>query len=209
MKVLVLGAAGRSGRQIVEQGIAKGHEITALIRDQAQSRLFPNQVHTVTGDALDGNAVERAVAGQDAVIYALGSKKSGETTFFSDTTQLLLRAMQAQRVRRLVCITGVGAGESKGHGGFVYDRLIFPLFTRKIYEDKDRQEDLIRSSSLDWIIVRPAVFRDGPVKGELQAVTDVRSVTLRRIAPQEVASFVLEQLDNDRFLRKAPFIGHP
>jgi len=187
MKVLVLGAAGVTGRHIVEQGIARGHEITAFVRDAAQSRTFPNQVHAIVGDALDQEAVERGVAGEDAVVYALGSKKTGPTTLFSDSTRLMIQAMEKQKVKRLVCITGVGTAETRGHGGFVYDRIIFPLFTKKVYEDKDRQESLIRSSSLDWIIVRPATFRDGAAQGQLLAFTDLEGVTLRRIARREVA----------------------
>src|SRR4051794_21596268 len=126
--------------------------------------------------------------------------------------------MKKQSVKRLVCITGVGAGETKGHGGFLYDHLIFPLFTKSLlifplftkslYADKDRQEALIRQSFLDWILVRPAVFREGVARGPLRVVTDVQGVTLRRIAPAEVARFVLEQLESDQYLRKMPFLGH-
>jgi putative NADH-flavin reductase len=208
MKILVLGATGGTGRQIVEQGIARGHKITALIRDAARQDAFPDHVHTIAGDALDRDAVDRAVAGQDDVIYALGTKQTGQTTFFSESTQLVLQSMEKHGVRRLVCITGIGAGETRGHGGLVYDRLIFPFFTRKIYEDKDRQEALVRRSSVDWVLVRPAVFREGAAKGELQVVTDVNGVTLTRIARHEVARFVLDQLESNQYLRKAPFIGH-
>ena len=116
--------------------------------------------------------------------------------------------MERSKVKRLVCITGVGAGETKGHGGFLYDRILFPLITKRVYEDKDAQEGLVQKSALDWVLVRPAMFREGTVSGKLMAVTDVRGVTLTRVSRAEVAAFLLDQLTGDRYLRKAVFIGH-
>ena len=116
--------------------------------------------------------------------------------------------MERNRVKRLVCITGVGAGETKGHGGFLYDRILFPLVTKRVYADKEVQETLIQKSPLDWVIVRPAVFREGGPSGKLEAVTDVRGVTLTRVSRVEVAAFVLDQLTDGRYLRRAVFIGH-
>jgi putative NADH-flavin reductase len=170
--------------------------------------LWESRVRIIKADALDKGAVDQAVRGQQASMYAIGVKTIGRTTLFSESTGILIYAMERNRVKRLVCITGVGAGETKGHGGFLYDWILFPLITKPVYQDKEVQEGLIRQSSLDWVIVRPAVFREGTASEKLEAVTDVRGVTLRRIARAEVAAFVLEQLMDDRYLRKAVFIGH-
>jgi putative NADH-flavin reductase len=149
------------------------------------------------------------VAGQDAVIYALGPNGPGRTTLFSDSTRILLGAMKREGVSRLVAITGVGAGDTKGHGGFLYDRILYPLFTRQIYEDKDRQEALIRASATEWTIVRPAVFRERrKSRGALQAAVDLQGVTLRSIPRREVATFVLDEVESGRYLKQSPFIGH-
>jgi len=86
---------------------------------------------------------------------------------------MLLAAMEEERVKRLVCITGVGAGETKGHGGFIYDHLIFPLFTKNRYADKERQEQMIRQSNADWTIVRPAPFSEAKPRRDFQVVTEV------------------------------------
>ena len=205
MRVLVLGGTGRVGRLVVAGALARGHLVTVLARDAAKA---PSGAQVVQGNALDAAAVERAVSGQDAVVYALGSDGPGATTMFSDSTRVLLPAMARHGVRRLVTVTGIGAGETKGHGGFVYDWFIYPLFTRKIYADKDRQEAMIRASALDWIIVRPAPFRGSPA-GPLTVATDVTGVTLSQITPAEVAAFVVDQLESDTYLRQTPFIGHP
>ena len=208
MKVLVLGATGSVGQHILRLGTERGHEITALVRNPEKLKSWESRVRLIKGDALDKDAVEQAVRGQEAAIYAIGVKTIGRTTLFSESTRILIDALERDRVKRLVCITGVGAGETKGHGGFLYDRILFPLFTKRMYEDKDIQETLIQKSSLDWVIVRPAMFREGTASGKFEAVTDVRGVTLTRVSRAEVAAFVLDQLTDGRYLRKAVFIGH-
>ena len=148
--------------------------------------------------------------GCDAVLYVLGYRGRGHVTFFSETTAALMDAMRQSGVRRLIAVTGVGVGETRGHGGLWYDKVIYPLFTRDLYVDKERQEALIRSSGLDWTIVRPAPFsrRSGP--GEMSALTQVGpGDVLRRIRTEDVARFMLDELKASRFVHQAVFIGWP
>jgi putative NADH-flavin reductase len=173
MRVLVLGATGRVGKLIVEQALARGHAVTALLRDPRKVGDLAGRLLAIEGDALDRNAVERSVEGQDAVIYALGAGNVRQTNLFSASTQILVNAMERHRIRRLIAITGVGAGDTKGHGGFLYDRVIYPLFTRKIYEDKDRQEALIRATALDWVLLRPAPFQEKVPREDLRVALNV------------------------------------
>lgn len=208
MKVLVLGATGSVGQHIIRLGIKRGHELTALVRRPRKLKSWEAQVRVVKGNALDEGAIDRAVLGQEAAIYAIGATTFGRTTLFSESTRILIASMERHTVKRLVCITGVGAGDTKGHGGFLYDRIVFPLITKREYEDKDAQEALIRLSALDWIIVRPAMFREGPASRNHEVVTDLRGVTLSRISRAEVGAFVLDQLTDSQYLRKAVFIGH-
>lgn len=207
MRVLVLGGTGSVGRRIVQQGPACGHQLTVLARSPEKMVQPHGGLRIVEGDALRLASVDSAMAAQDAVIYALGAR-ARHTTLFSESTRILIGAMRKHGVRRLVAITGVGAGDTKGHGGFLYDRVIYPLFTKGLYEDKDRQETLIRNSDLDWVLVRPAPLREGKQRGPMQAVVHVGDITLRSISRDEVATFVLKQLESDRYLRQAPFIGH-
>jgi putative NADH-flavin reductase len=208
MRILVLGAAGAVGRLVVEEALKRDHQVTALVRSREKLGDFADRVRVVQANALDAGAVEAAVAGQDAVVYALGAGLVRRTTLYSDTTRVLLAAMTRRAVRRLICVTGVGAGETKGHGGFLYDRIFFPLFTKGIYRDKDKQESLIRESQAQWTIVRPAPFREGRSPGSLRAVTNVDGVTLRRISRLEVAQFLVDELEQNRYVRQSVFIGH-
>jgi putative NADH-flavin reductase len=208
LKFLLLGASGGVGRRILVQGLARGHAIRAQTRDAARLANQPTGIEVVVADPTDAGALRALVAGQEAVIVSLGTAPSRPTSLFSDVTAKLIAAMTDAGVRRLIAITGVGAGETRGHGGFVYDRIVYPLFTRPFYRDKDRQEALIRQSDLDWVIVRPAPFKSTSGAAPLQAITDVRpDTTLRRITRDEVASFVLDQLASDRYLRHPVFIG--
>ena len=208
MKVFVLGATGGTGQLIVRYALAKGHTVVALVRSKARAPDLPG-AELVEGDARDEGALTRALAGCDAVVSSLGTGMSlfREVTLLSTATRALITAMERGGVRRLVCITGMGAGDSRGHGGLLYDRLILPLLLRNVYKDKDRQEALIRASSLDWVIVRPVMLIDDVARGSVRAVTDLAGVKGGSIARADVARFVVDQLTTDTWLRRAPLIS--
>lgn len=207
MKILVLGATGATGRLIVAKAIAEGHNVVALVRSKAKAEELTG-AELIEGDARDAAALTRAIAGCDTVVSSLGTAMSPfrEVTLLSTATRALVGVMERQDIRRLVCITGLGAGDSRGHGGFFFDRLLLPLMLRKVYEDKDRQEDAIRGSTLDWTIVRPMVLNDKPPRGRIKALTDLSGVHGGTIARADVADFVVQQLTADTWLRKSPLI---
>lgn len=208
MRLLVLGASGGVGSCLLEQAAARGHRITAQTRSAA--RLTENAaVSVVVGSPTDEAFLRRHVVAQDAVVLCLGIDTIGKTTLFSDTTRAVVGAMNAAAVRRLVAVTGVGAGDSKGHGGWLYNAVIYPLFTRNRYADKDRQEESIERSDLEWTIVRPAPFAASAGPGPLQVLTEIPDrLQLRSVTRTEVASFILDSLENASFIRQKPFIGH-
>lgn len=207
-KILVLGATGGTGRLIVRQALARGHEVTALVRSPAKAGDL-NGARLVVGDVRDEATLRDALGGQDAVISALGTPASPfrEATLLSTATHALVAAMKAERVSRLVCITGIGAGDSAGHGGFMFDRLVFPLLLRKVYADKNRQEATVRDSGLDWVLVRPAVLNDKPGRGTIRALTDLAGFHGGSISRDDVANFVLDQVRTDTWLHRSPLIA--
>lgn len=207
MKVLVLGATGGTGRHIVREAQASGHAVVALVRSRANAGPLDGAA-LVEGDARDAPALASAMKGCDAVVSALGTGLSPfrRVTVLSTATRALVDTMERERVRRLVCITGVGAGDSRGHGGFLYDRLLLPLLLRTIYDDKDRQEAVIRASGLEWVIVRPVVLTNGPATGRVRALTDLSGVHGGTIPRADVARFVVAQLADDTWVRQAPLV---
>ncbi len=209
MRVLVLGATGATGQLIVRQTRAMGHGVVALVRSTSKAQAAGlDGADIVEGDARDEKDLSRAIAGCDAVISSLGTAMSPfrEVTMLSTATRALVSVMTAQNIERLVCITGLGAGDSRGHGGFFFDRVFLPLMLRKVYEDKNRQEDVIRASGLAWTIIRPTVLNDKPARGRVRALTDLSDVHGGSIARADVAQFVVQQLTTDAWLRKAPLI---
>jgi uncharacterized protein YbjT (DUF2867 family) len=207
MKVLVLGATGGTGRCLVREARANGHAVVALVRSVAKAGDLSG-VQVVEGDARDPRALAAALQGCSGVISALGTPLSPfrEVTLLSTASRSLVDAMVRQNVRRLVCITGLGAGDSRGHGGFFFDSIFLPLLLRNVYADKNRQEDVVRGSGLDWVLVRPVVLTDKPPRGKVEALTDLSQVHGGTIARGDVAAFAVDQLTDDRWLHQAPLI---
>ena len=206
MKVLVLGATGGSGRLIVRDALAKGHSVAALVRSKARALDLPG-ADLIEGDARDEGTLTRALDGCDAVISALGTGMGfRKVDLLAVATRALVTAMTRNGVRRLVCISALGVGDSHGHGGFVFDRLFQPLLLSHAYKDKDGQEAAIRASSLDWVVVRPARLTDDPARGSVRTVTDLAAVKGGEIARADVARFVVEQLTTDTWLRRTPVL---
>jgi putative NADH-flavin reductase len=207
VKVLIIGATGATGQILMREALAQGHEVTALARNPSALAPEDHRLRVLQGNALDVSSVEAAVAGQDAVLSALGTRSARPTTLFSESTHNVISAMNKHGVRRLVCITGVGAGDSKGHVGFLYDRIMLPFVVKNIYEDKTRQEEAIKQSDLDWVIVRPARLTDEPAKGEYNVFLG-GSYTAKTISRADVAAFMLAQLTDDTYVRKMPVISY-
>ncbi|MGI6247528.1 MAG: NAD(P)-dependent oxidoreductase [Pseudochelatococcus sp.] len=208
MRLFVLGASGGVGTCLLEQATARGHSITAQTRS-AGKLTGTASVNVIVGSPTDEAFLKRHIAGHDAVVLCVGIDGLGKTTLFSETTRAVMAAMQAAGIARLVAITGIGAGDTRGHGGWFYNHIVYPLFTRHRYADKDRQEAIIAQSGLDWTIVRPAPFATRAGSGPLQVRTDIPAdLQLTSITRAEVAGFILDSLENGGFIRQKPFIGH-
>jgi putative NADH-flavin reductase len=208
MKVLIIGATGGTGRILLARALEQGHQVTALARNPSAVAPRDYRPRVLRGNALDPEAVEAAVAGQDAVLSVLGTRSRKPTALFSTSTANLVDAMKKHGVRRLVCLTGIGAGDSKGHGGFLYDRVLLPFVVKNQYEDKDRQEEIIRRSGLEWVIVRPARLTNTSAKGEYQVFLSGDSYRATTISREDVSAFILAQLSEDRYLHQTPVITY-
>jgi uncharacterized protein YbjT (DUF2867 family) len=203
MRLLIIGASGGTGKALVDQAMRQGHSLTLLVRNHKSVSSHRGMIRIWKGDVLDPEAVDAAMAGQDAVLCSLGTGITFRPVkMFSQGTYNLLTAMQKHSVPRIIAVTGIGAGDSRGHGGFLYDSIVLPLVLRRIYEDKDRQEELIRKSDREWVIVRPGFLTDDRMKGEYKVVTEMDGVVAGRISRADVAAFMLAQLTSDGYLGK-------
>ena len=207
MKVLVLGATGGTGSLIVHDALEKGHSVVAMVRSKASAPDLPG-ADIIEGDVRDVDALMCALKGCDAVVSSLGTGLSpfNEVSLLTEATRALVPAMKGSGVDRLVCISALGVGDSRGHGGFAFDRIFMPLLLRHAYKDKGRQEDAIRASSLDWVIVRPAMLTNDPARGSLRAIADLAGVNGGKVARADVARFVVEQLATNTWLKQTPVL---
>ncbi len=207
--VAVLGASGGIGKRVIARLLARSHEVIGQTRSAGKLAEFGGRVEEVVFDPAERSGYGAFLRRAEAVVFALGVRTLGGTTLFSDATRALLAGMASAGTRRLVAITGVGAGETRGHGGFVYNRILFPLVTRRMYADKDRQERLIAESGLDWTIVRPAPFSGRQPVGPLRVHTGIPDgLQLRAIGRDEVADFIVAEIETPRHTHERPFIGH-
>ena len=162
MKLLIIGATGGSGRYLVTQALERGHAVTALVRTPAKMNVNHQRLTVIKGNVLDLPSVEQAVSGQDAVLCALGHKRwFYPNRILSQGTENIVNAMKTHGVRRFVCESSLGVGDSFGRLGIYYTLFTIPFILPFYYWDKGRQEAVIRASGLDWTIVRPSAGSGG------------------------------------------------
>lgn len=209
MKILVIGATRGIGRQVMEQALDQGHRVTVLARKPQSLDRQSEQLRVLPGDILDPEAVEAAVAGQEAVLITLGLAPTWKPVMvFSQGTKNVLAAMQHHGVPRLLAVTGIGAGDSRGHGGFFYDRIFNPWLLKRIYEDKDRQEELLRHSKVAWTVARPGFLTNGPLTGKYRVMTDLTGVTAGKISRADVAHFLVREMLANEYVGQTPLLTY-
>lgn len=207
MKLIIFGSTGNIGRQLVRQALEQGHAVTAFARDTSKLDISHDNLKTVQGDALDLTSVEQAVQGHDAVLCSLGAGAKG--TVRTQGTQNIVRAMEKAGVRRFICQSSLGVGDSWENLSFFWKYIMFRGLLRQAYADHAGQEDCIRQSTLDWTIVRPAAFTDGDRTGDYRHGfrPDARTTELK-ISRADVADFMLRQLLDDTYLHKSPGLSY-
>ncbi len=208
MHLLIFGASGSIGTHLVQQALAHGHSVKAFCRSPEKLSAHAHaQLEIVTGDVLDGAAVQRAMQGIDAVLCALGDGAKGIVR--ATGTQNILAGMTTTGVKRLVCQTAIGLGESRGNLNFFWKHIMFGMLLKKAFADHALQEKAITESSVDWTIVRPSAFADGPATGRYQRgfSGSVKGLKLK-IARADVAGEMLAQLTSLADFRKAVSISN-
>lgn len=209
MRLLVLGATGGTGLEVLRQGLALGHEIAAFVRDPAKLQLADARVQVVAG-ALPADAapLAAALAGRDAVICALGVRnafKSGG--LIENAMRVLVPAMERARVGRLLLVSANGVGETRARSPLV-PRIMYRLLLSDIFADKAAGEAIVRASSLEWTIAYPVLLTDGPRTGSYRAGEALELRGMPKIARADVADFLLRELEARAFGRKGVVLSY-
>ena len=211
-RVLVLGANGPTGRQTVQQALDRGLQVDALTRHPEQFPLRHGRLRVIGGDATDPATIDAVVAPCDAVISAIGAAYTRRRVeVYSVSAGLVVAAMARHGLRRLVAVTSTSvAPESSYQGRFLADRVLTPLLRRvvgrTVYDDMERMEAVIRATDLDWTIVRPPGLTNRSGTGYAAAETRVAGMLCAR---SDLAAFLLDQLDSDRFVQRIAAVASP
>jgi putative NADH-flavin reductase len=207
MKIVIFGSTGGTGQRLVEQALSAGHEVTAFARNPSNILIHHEGLSVLQGDVLDRAKVEAAVEGQQAVLSALGVGLAGGKGVLSNGTKNIIAAMQKFGVRRLIVESSYGVGDSLRDASPVM-RFVFRTVLRSTYEDKAREDEIIRASDLDWVVLRPAALTNGARTGQYRVDEHLRLGFGAKIARADVAEFMLKQLRDDTWVRKFPALSY-
>ena len=209
MNLVIFGASGATGRELVEQSLAQGHVVTAFVRNPAKLTSRHERLKIIQGDVRDFASVEQAVKGQEAVLSALGvTKPLNSDPVVVEGIRNIVKAMDANSVKRFVYLSFIGVAESRKDAGFLLRNVISRIVRHEI-ADHEQKENLVRASRLDWTIVRPPKLTGGRPTGSYRVGEEIRAGSfLATISRADVAGFMLQQLTEDTFVRKAVRILH-
>ena len=207
MKVVVFGATGTAGREIVAQALIEGHEVTAFVRDPAKMTVedkmgsAKDRLTALTGDIFDYSAVKQAVQGQEAVICSLGSSSLTKTNVRGEGTANIVKAMEEENVDRLVVVSAMGTGESWSALSFT-NKLFYATLLRASRQDHEAQEAVVKESTLSWTIIRPSGLTDDEPTGDYAIAENIQGES-SKIPAADVAHAIIKELDGNAFVRMA------
>jgi putative NADH-flavin reductase len=208
MCVLIIGASKGIGLETTRQALGAGHDVHALARSAAAIAISNSSLEKMRGDALKTEDVEAALVGVDVVIQTLGvglRDMFGPVHLFSEATRVLIAAMRSQGVKRLICVAGFGAGDSRASISF-QQRLPFQIVFGRAYDDKSLQEKLIKESELDWTIARLGLLTSGPRTGRYRILSEASQWRNWIISRADVAEFLVRQIGDQTYIRKTPVL---
>ncbi|MEU4156421.1 SDR family oxidoreductase [Actinoplanes sp. NPDC026670] len=202
IKVVVLGAAGRTGRLIVTEALRRGHHVTAAVRNPTSLESAPG-LHVARADVRDPDSLRQVIEGHDAVVSAIGAPGRQADNLYSEGGRAIVAAMYATGVKRLLAITSVGVRHDDPQHAWWYRSLIRPIGA-DLYADMARMEQIVRDSDLDWTFVRPTYLLDREPTGACRAVDDSTPEGGWRVTRTAVACFLVEEITAQRWSRQAP-----
>lgn len=209
-RVLIIGASRGIGLEATRQALDRGYAVRAMARSADRIPVKGDALEMMNGSALDAVDVTTALDGVSAVVLSLGVAVRpdvlvGPVTLFSQATRIIVPAMERAGVRRLICVTGFGAGDSRA-SLTPLERVPFRLLLGRIYDDKSIQERTIRDSGLEWVIARPGLLTNGPRTSRYKVLKDPASWRNGLISRADVADYLVRQIEDDTFVGTAPVL---
>jgi uncharacterized protein YbjT (DUF2867 family) len=196
MNLLVLGATGRTGSLVVEQALAAGHAVTALVRSPQKLTMTNANLRVIAGEATDTPAVARALAGADAIISTLG----GGGSVIADSTAAIVAAARQTGVKRIVVLSSWIVERDRLDA---VTRVLTGVGMGGVIKDKSAGEELLRQSDLDWTIVYASLLSDGPATGSAAVLPEQANRSMsQRISRADVAAWMIQAATSDQQSRR-------
>lgn len=207
MNILIFGASGGTGHELVKQALAQDHVVTAFVRTPSKLAIKHKNLKLAEGNVADYARVEKAIGGQDAVLSALGAA----TPFKRDPVLIegignIVSAMQQSGVKRFIYLSFIGVSESRKEAGFIIDQILTPFLHSSVI-DHEEKEKLIKSSGLNWTIVRPPKLTNGRKKGRYRSGMNLAPTSIiPTFSRADLADFMLQLATDNRFVQQAPSV---
>lgn len=202
MNILIFGASGKTGKKLVIQGLRNGHNVTAFVRNPDKLQLWDDNLRIIQGNALNSADVSSAIKGHDVIVSALGDKTSRAlfepSTTVSDAIKNIIPAMASHKVKRLMFIASFGVNKKI----FPPEKIVIKTILRNLFADIPKQEELIKASGLDWIIIHPARLVDSPKTEQYQSGENLPIGLFSKISRADVADFIIKNVQNDALIGK-------
>jgi putative NADH-flavin reductase len=208
-KIAVIGSSGNAGNYLIKEVINQGYDFKALVRDPDKFQAINASVEIITGNVKDYSTVLSLIGGCDAVISTLGlGQPNSETFIFSQSTKNVIRAMQECNVQRYIVITGLNVDtpndqkSTKTEFATNWMKTNYPLTTA----DKQLEFNELSKSDINWTLVRLPLIDQTEERGKVSVSTE--DCLGEKISATDLAYFLIEQLESDLYLKKAPFIAN-
>lgn len=211
MKLTVFGATGGTGREVVRQALAAGHQVAAVVRDPARLPISHSALEVVTAELTGPEALRPALAGREAVISALGPNSRKDAGIAALALRSILRAMETSDVRRLTVLSAAPVGQVADGEGFFYRSVVLPLLRRvlrDVYADLGAMEQEVRRSAMEWTIVRPPRLTDKPLTGTYRRVVGGNVPHGHFISRADLAHAMLATLDDPATVKQVVGVAY-
>lgn len=209
LDLLIFGGTSGIGLETTELALARGHRVTSITRRPERMVIEHENLLNLKGDITDRSSFNHLFAGKSAIISTIGLKPNNkEVRVYSEGMTNVLAAASDAGVNRILTITGIGAGDSKGHGGIFYDRILNPLLLKADYADKTRQENILKSSDSSWTIVRPGFLIDAASSKDYRVLNNIEGLVSGSISRADVAHFLMATLEYDTYVLETVFLSN-
>ena len=209
MKFVVFGASGGTGLEVVKQALDAGHIVTAFVRTPSKMNIQHSNLTLFQGDVMNAEAVEKTIAGQEAVISTLGPVRPPVPHMMETAAKNIVVAMKKHGIRRIVSTTGAGVRQPEDQPKFMdrFIAILLNLLAKEVVLDSAENVKVLQSSDLDWTIVRFPRLMNGAHTGKYR-VGYVDKDSSTQFSRADGADFLLKELVEKKWLRKLPLVSY-